>query len=569
MFFLFFAIIYPFHLHYQEQFQLFLFSDSYLFRYLSKPGGVADYLGNFFTQFFFYAWGGALILAILLTLLQRLVWVISSSLGADKRFFALTFIPSLLYMGLLCNESYLLGGLMAMLLMAAFIYFYNVIDTIPRRMVYFFVALPFLYWVAGGLFILLFLFAVLKELRNGQIQSLWLLVFILGGVILSVALPVICQYSFLQYPLPKAFVGVNYYRYPINLPYMVAVTGLLLVLIPFGMAYMSKALPKISPLGIMSPIVVVIAGAGIFIQSMSDFQKENIMEYDFYARMRKWDAIIGKAENQNPQTPLSVTCLNLALAKKNQLGERMFEFYQKGTGGLIPDFQKDYTIPMVAGEVYYHLGFINTARRYAFEAMEALPDYQKSSRALKRLTETAIIKGDYDLVEKYLRILQKTVFYRVWALRIGENMDDELFIERHPEWGPLRNLSLKEDFLFSEKEKDMMLGILFTDNRRHRMAFEYLLAHTLLEGNLRDFMRYFPLMKSIGYRKIPKHFQEALLFVWDLSEKKRMNDIPFAIDRDIQESYKDFRRMQRNSAGKSEIKDHFSDTYWYYYHYRN
>lgn len=566
--FLFFAFIYPYHLHYQEQFQMFLFSDDYLLQYLSKPGGLSDYLGNFFTQFFFYSQIGAIILAFLLVFLQRLVWEISLLMGVDKRFFVLSFIPSIFYLGLLCDESYLTGGLVSILLITSAILVYSRINKSRWKMGYFFIVMPLLYWVAGGLFILLFLFAVIRELKVRQMKSLWLITFILSGLIISVGFPLICKYFFLQYPLAKAFVGVNYYRYPVNLPYLIGVTGILIVLIPYITAFLSKTFKGISRFAILTPVVIVIVGSGFFIQALADMDKENIMEYDFYARMRKWDEIIQKAGDKAPKTPLSVTCLNLALAKNDQLGERMFEFYQKGTGGLIPDFRKDYTILLIAGEVYYHLGFFNTAQRSAFKAMEALSDYQKSFRGLKRLTEKATIKGNYDVVEKYLGILQQTIFYRVWALRISENLEDEDFIEQHPEWGLLRSLSLKEDFLFSGKEKDMMLGILFTDNRRHRMAFEYLLAYTLLEGNLQNFVRYFPLNESIGYRNIPKHFQEALLLAWDFSKEKQVQNIPYSIDSNVMKSFQEFKTMYRNNIGKNKMRELFSDTYWYYYFYR-
>ena len=111
MVFAFFAFLYPFHLNYQEQYQMFLFSPDYFFQFVAKPGGFSDFTGNFFTQFFFYSFVGAIIIAISLTLLQRTVWFISQRLGAKSLFVPITFIPSLLYWGLLCDENYLFGGL--------------------------------------------------------------------------------------------------------------------------------------------------------------------------------------------------------------------------------------------------------------------------------------------------------------------------------------------------------------------------------------------------------------------------------------------------------------------------
>ena len=70
---LFFGLAYPHHLHYQEQYQLFLFDCSYVWDIVRLPGGVADLLGRFCTQFFLYAWVGAFIIALLLSAVQLLI----------------------------------------------------------------------------------------------------------------------------------------------------------------------------------------------------------------------------------------------------------------------------------------------------------------------------------------------------------------------------------------------------------------------------------------------------------------------------------------------------------------
>ena len=69
---LFFGLAYPHHLHYQEQFQLFLFDGDYVWNIVRLPGGIADLLGRFCTQFFLFAWVGAVIIALLLSVIQLL-----------------------------------------------------------------------------------------------------------------------------------------------------------------------------------------------------------------------------------------------------------------------------------------------------------------------------------------------------------------------------------------------------------------------------------------------------------------------------------------------------------------
>ena len=89
---LFFGLAYPHHLHYQEQYQLFLFDSDYVWDIVRQPGGVADLLGRFCTQFFLYAWVGALIIALLLSAVQLLVL----RLANWGWFYGLSFVPSFL-----------------------------------------------------------------------------------------------------------------------------------------------------------------------------------------------------------------------------------------------------------------------------------------------------------------------------------------------------------------------------------------------------------------------------------------------------------------------------------------
>lgn len=60
---LFWGNVYPAHLSYQEQFQLFLFDADYFWERMAVPGGLADYVAEYLTQFYYHVWAGACILA--------------------------------------------------------------------------------------------------------------------------------------------------------------------------------------------------------------------------------------------------------------------------------------------------------------------------------------------------------------------------------------------------------------------------------------------------------------------------------------------------------------------------
>ena len=51
--FVFFAFYYNSHLHFNEQFQLFLLTGDFFIEKLSFPGGFSGYVGGFLTQFYY------------------------------------------------------------------------------------------------------------------------------------------------------------------------------------------------------------------------------------------------------------------------------------------------------------------------------------------------------------------------------------------------------------------------------------------------------------------------------------------------------------------------------------
>ena len=74
---LFWGLCYPAHLTFQEQFQLFLWDADYWWSIWRTPGGVADYLAEFLTQWFLFSWMGAVVMALLLMTIQRLIWALA------------------------------------------------------------------------------------------------------------------------------------------------------------------------------------------------------------------------------------------------------------------------------------------------------------------------------------------------------------------------------------------------------------------------------------------------------------------------------------------------------------
>ena len=431
---LFFGLAYPHHLHYQEQFQLFLFDSTYVWDIIKLPGGVADLLGRFCTQFFLFAWVGALIIALLLSAIQ-LMMLRMTNWGP---LYGLSFVPSFLLWFFLLDENALLGAVWAVLLtQLAMCGFLQLPDGWVRRILVI-VSFPILYWVAFG--------------------------------------------------------GSHYYRIPNTFPTLFYTAWFSAIVIPFLIHVIPKSWRQVhdsrrQQILHFSLFMLTFIVLGSFVWKNANFKAEKVMQYDFMACHQQWNRILATINTERPNNQIGVTVQNLALAMHGMLADHLFEYNQNGIAGLLPDVQSDATSPMPTAEAFYQLGMIYVAQRTVFEAQEAILDFQKSARCYKRLAQTNLIIGSYAVARKYLSALQKTLFYRDWSNETLLLLGNEEAIAKHPEYGRLRQFAYDKDFYFSDHLTPDMLESLYFSNTDNRVAFEYLKAYYMLTGDRESYTK--------------------------------------------------------------------------------
>lgn len=464
---LFWRLAYPQALSYQEQFQLFLFTGDYLASRLAVPGGLARYVAEFLVQFYNNITVGAILLGLMLMLVQRLTW---RATGRQVPY-ALSFLPAVLLWQAMGDESVMLTYTVALAIALAMAL------ASPRqgyaRWAYTAIAMPLLYWAIGPM-------AMLTALLTMPLAVVYVVACLLASAWL------------VPYPLTRLWLGIGYYRYPETLPYMLIAIPLLIVALRYGRRWIPSGRKAVEAIALAATAAV----AAVVVPMGYDQRKYDLIAYDYLVRLKNWDAIVAKAEQRHPDLPMSVAATNLALAMKGQLGDRALDFYQHGSEGLLPRFERNFNTAQLTGEVYFQLGLVNTAQRLAFEAMEALPDYNKSARVMKRLAETNLVNGQYGVARKYLHLLQQTMFYRPWALRTEAMLGNEEQIDSHPLYGRLRQYKIEDDYLFSQQETDKICGQLFIHHPQNAMAMQYLLMLPLLDGDLPRLARYYRVVQQ-------------------------------------------------------------------------
>jgi len=436
---LFFGLAYPHHLHYQEQYQLFLFDSTYVWEIVKLPGGVADLLGRFSTQFFLFAWVGAVIIAFLLMAVQLLTLRLFNFQFA----YGLSFVPSFLLWLFLLDENALMGGVWAVLLTLLALWGCLLIPKGWKRYVAMIIAFVTLYWIAFG--------------------------------------------------------GSHYYRYPTVFPTLLYAAWLSAILLPLVVRILPRSQRStltsyLLPLTSFALVAIVM---GVLVWKNANFKAEKVMQYDFMATHQQWNRILETVNTEKPNNQIGVTVQNLALAMHGMLADHLFEYNQNGILGLLPDVKEDATSPMPTAEAFYQLGMVYVAQRTVFEAQEAILDFQKSGRCYKRLAQTNLIIGSYEVARKYLTALRKTLFYSEWANETLPLLGNEEAIARHPEYGRLRQYAYHQDFYFSDHVTPEMLESLFFSNTDNRLALEYLRAYYILTNDREGYAR---LLRELGVR---------------------------------------------------------------------
>lgn len=548
---LFFGVLYPYHIYHQEQFQLFEWTAGYFLTVSSVPGGFADWTGRFLTQFYIFSWAGAAITGVLVTAIYLLVCRIARGKSLISRI--LMIVPAAAFSLFLTDERALAGALVAVILTLGAVCTARAIGNVRTRTIFVVAATPLFYWLCGPVAVLL----PLLEARDVHPAAF------VCALILAVVTPLSAS-LLLHHGIKSLLTGVHYFRYITIVPVLLWVAVLITVIF----CHLPDIRIKRGAIFAITASACLIAVVSIWVSTVrkaADFTKEEMMAYDHMSRCQQWDDIVGKARAKHPDRPLSVSCLNLALSQTGKLPDEMFSFYQNGTSGLFPTLSRVFTTPLSTAEIFWHLGLINAAQHFTFEAQEAIPDFQKSGRCYRRLAETNLVNGDYAVAGKYLNSLSHTLFYRKWALGTAKLLGDEAAISAHPLYGKLRNLRNNgKDSWFKDTDVDSVLLDIAEKHPDYEPVREYILAWYLLDCNLDAFVKH-----SDNNLQSPaaKSYQEAYL-MYMLEHQLPIENAPAFVERATTERFQRFIKDVQKGQTKAFITRTYGDTFWYYALYR-
>lgn len=502
---LFWWLGYPALLNYHEQQQLFLYTWDYTCEVVKYPGGVAHYIAEFLTQFGLIAWAAALVKAFVFVAVQRTVWRLMK--GAAVSTYALSFVPGTLMMLAMGDDNTMLCAEVAMAIALA------VALLMPKgrgRLVFTIASATILYWLIGPAAGITIAIAAAQEGEQRGVKS-GLLMFVVGMALL--ALTVYIAMRTVPYMGGVIVKGIYYYRYALSMNSLIVISMVFAAAMPACRLWLARLNTKHDWRWATASVLLMALCVKLLLPVTYTPFAHDTIEYVCLEREGRWDDIIAKAEKHSPEGGVGLAAVNLALAHKGQLCNRLFDFDQHGMEGLIPPYKINSPVTLAASEICYQVGLVNEAQRYAFDSMESMVNGKKSARIIKRLAETNLINGDYDVAMKYLMMLRKTLFYRQWATKTLALLGNEEAINIHPEYGRLRQIKITNDYLASEKEIDKMIGQVYLRNTSNSLAMQYLLAIPLIRRDLPTLLRYNEIVNE-DFNFKPRAITEAIAYAY-------------------------------------------------------
>lgn len=561
----------------------FLTTYTFLKTYLAYPGGIADYLGEFVSQFFVYNLLGSFLIvsvAAVLGLLAR--QIVAPVAGKSAVLFG---ISALMMVGcVLVQLNYHYPYYVSVRLLLTFLSIWAVAGLIRRlpkvAELAVFLSAVLLFYVAGGaaLFVFVASVAVLK-IRFLPRKTDW--VFIPFLAMMVAVVPFLAYRYFFLIDQSLAF-SIAHSETPKIIAYqpdyllyglyaILPVSALLLAGY-YGLrnklASGAKATPKkdqirhslkeIGFYGVQTFVVVLFAA---FMVKMGYNQEEkNKHLVSLYAADANWDKVIETAKKL-PDYDIFVNVeYNRALAAKDQLAANLFSYPQlAGTSGLFVDVSVTSDVPLLNSDQYYDLGFMNESQHWTFEAQSIFPE---SPRVMKRLVLINLVKGNFQLANKFWTHLDNNLLSRSWAAEYRKYLTDTALVAKTEAFSFKRKCDPKDDF--TSANCLLKLEKLYEANPSNKMAFAYLQSYFLLEGNLKDFMDYLLTNHQLKY-PLPRAWDEAvLLYYYSLGKtpEVRISAETKARFSKFVNAMKPFGNDWRSA--REALKSEFGATYWYY-----
>ena len=460
--------------YYAEQFRLFRWSSDYVVDFFQHPGGPIALWCSFLLQFFALPWAGAAINAFAFLLM---------AVGTDRLLRHIAPDWPLPVFGVS-------AGLMQCALATEIHYF-------PEQTW----ALIAAVWVLSGIAAV---FATADD-----VNKIWT-----AKRIGCTAVCTITAFLFLYYIAGPIVWGDFYYPSMLHAsahsywPLGIVAAGIATALVLSRRKRPAK-LSDTKPFAALIIVQLIIAaglGAWYFTQC-HNAGSARLKELDHYRATENWEAILAMPDLPTDQVVVYTNYQNLALAATGRLGDEFMDRGQTGPTGLQQVWQGLQFESDILSDIFMVQGHVAMAQKMAFIAMQYNHGLMHG-RLMLRLIETNLILKEDGVAEKYIRLLEQTLFYADRARAYRKFLGHPELVSADPRLGELQRCTEGCDIATN----DMVDGLeqICRANPNHKAAFHYLGAYHLMSNDLEAFRRFLDTYQDCpALQPLPTCFKRA------------------------------------------------------------
>jgi hypothetical protein len=562
---------------YQSQEPVFFLDRYFIYDFFNYPGGINELLARFLSQFFYYSWTGTLLLVIVFAFVTLNTWLLIRSITTIRPVLYLHWIPSIILLALHSEYQFPLVLTLGLLwaLLCVNIYIHLAPSKSMLRLLLYLILQAILYYIAAGQAFIFSLIIILYEVLYHRSIILSLLYIFFAALLPYIGASILFIIRFRD-AYTMHLTSYDTYRVTWLSWVLYGFFPFLLLLVSIERKFFKAGKKKVGNLcggllwhrtAAMLLFQAVIIFSLVAVSALYSYNKKEKAFYliDHYMRFEEWQKVLEIAQKGLPISNIVQCQVNRALYHAGFLCDAMFRMPQLfGGGGLFLDkgFRAPYALQH--SDLFFDLGLINESEHWAHEAVAARG---YTAWNLQRLALVNLLKGKRDIAAKYLVMLRKTMWHKKWAAEHQKYISDDSEFWKQPKYRHLKSVMPESDFLVSPGEPELCLEELL-NNTNNKMAFEYFMAHCLLEGQIGRFVKNLFRLNDYDYPEIPRHFEEAMLIYNQLTGGKGITLQGKKISEQTIRKFNDFNRIKakynnNKTAARNELMK-YRDTYWYY-----
>jgi len=531
--------------------------------FLGRPGGLASYAGVFLAQLNCLSWLGALVFVLFEcgVVLAALVWLARIS-GRAPGFIALVplFVLVLLRNRYGCPVAAIsVGFLLALAACAAY-------ALLPWRR-------PWCATAAGGVVSALLFFVA--GLWSGSLFAVLCCLFV-SIRMRSWPAGLVCL--FLGLAAPAAVLGagklgiarlVNPWPEGVcwglaaALYASVPVAGAVLALLPEPGATRPAAprpvLPKRAGQAMVG-LAFLVGWAAVWLSF--DRRQKLLAEIDYDTGCGDYEAVLAAARQVRALSHPAKVRLHLALYHTGRLAEDLFSFHNMMDDPPLEGVGEDWR---AQSPPLFELGLVNDAENMALEALDMEGDRPDLLRLLARIN---LLKGRPEAAQAFLNVLSLIPFQGERADAAWPTIDPRMPAAEGALLDRVRAGALTNEVPHDGLPVGPLLDVLLASNPTNQMAFEYVMAHYLMDLDLKRAVERLRLLNNFSYAGIPRAYEEALVLYQQVAGVQ-VKLKGRAVRPETAERFRQFReaarQLKEGVEAEGTLAARFGDTYWYYY----